>query len=260
MKHRRLLPLFLVVAIAGCQGDKSSATPTDAGSTGTTATTETTGASTGTTGAASTATTGATAEAPKPTDAEVPAELKHDAYHYYGLSNSMPMDLEVKYSSRPDSLTGSQTVSLKSMQDGKPTYIVDRTGRLAELGTQDMVLDKDGLFVTSSSFAKVTGRQIEMPAKLTPGTKWDSTVEVDRPGQQMKIASTYKVVGPQKVKTKAGEREALLITSVGTGTLNGAAVRMESKSWYVRGVGGVKSEVSMSTGGKKEFMTIQETN
>lgn len=244
-----LLPLFVAALLVGC-GQKSATE----GSTTTSGTPTATTASTGSETAG--ATTGTTDPAPV---ADLPQELRHSAFEYYGLENTKPVDMVVEFSTQNQTMTGAQTTSFKEMKDGKAIYTIERTGQLANLGRQEVSLEKDGIYVTDSTIAKVD-HDLEMPSDLAPGKTWTSRTVVDNPGQKMDVKSTFKVVGTQKVKTKVSERDALLITASGEGTINTDKVRMESQSWYVKGLGAVKSIIKTTyPGGRVETVTIQES-
>ncbi len=196
------------------------------------------------------------AETKAPTLAELPAELKHAAFDYYGLANEKPVNMQAVYSSQPQVITGTQTVRLKEMRDGNAIFMIERTGGLAQLGDQEMSLEKDGLYVTQSTIAKVN-HDLELPADVTPGKMWDNKTEVEG---QISLNSKFKVVGVQKVKTKVGDRDALFVTSTGEGTMRGQKVKVTSENWFVKGVGGVKSVLKIAfPGGKTETVTVEET-
>ncbi|MGV3617583.1 MAG: hypothetical protein ACO1SV_19840 [Fimbriimonas sp.] len=246
----RTLPFLLALAAVGCQPEPT-ALKTDPP-----ARQESTGATTGTTASAPTT----SPEAAAPSLDTVPAELKHDGYAYYGLGNTKPMVMEIVDSTQPGrTMTGSQTIKLTEVKDGKAVFDIERTDDLAQLGTQSVTLEKDGIYVTASSVAQVN-HDLELPADVTAGKKWQNTMKVDAPGREVEMKSTFKIEGNRKVKTKVGDREAILITSTGQGTMLGQKVRMESQNWYVKDVGGVKAVIKITYGdGKTRTMTIQET-
>lgn len=196
--------------------------------------------------------------AAKPSLDIIPAELKHEAFAYYGLANSKPMDMEIVDSNNPGTpRTGSQTITFKEMRDGKAIFDLERTGNLTILGSQEVSLEKDGVWVTKSSLADIK-HEMEIPSELTTGKTWNSELKLESANVDLK--NSFKIVGPERVKTKVADRDAILITSTSTGTMQGKKVRIESKTWYVRDVGGVKSVVKIvSADGKTQTMTIQET-
>jgi hypothetical protein len=198
--------------------------------------------------------------AEKPTVDQIPAELKTEAFYYYGLNNTKPMDMEIIDSQAPGQpKTGTQVAVLKEIKDGKAIFDVERTGNLMDLGSQEVTLEKGGVYVTEVAIAQID-HELELPSDLTPGKTWESVLKVDTPGRSVNLKNSFKVVGKQQVKTKVADRDAILITSTGTGTMQNQAVRIESKNWYVRDLGGVKSVINIiPTKGKTRTMTIQET-
>ncbi|RYG31754.1 hypothetical protein EON81_22175 [bacterium] len=251
MNLRSLSPVLLVAFLVGCQAEEPKAVGTPAKGNPVA------------TGNPSTTPTPSGNEAAPPVAGnadEVPAELKTAAYEYYGLGNEMPMDMEVKTTADAGVRTGSQITRFKGMEGGKAVYQIERTGGLTELlGQMEVSLENDGIYVKSASMAKVGEHDIEMPAKLDPGATWEARTVVEQPDRQMNVLVKFTVVGEQSVTTPKGARSALLVTSTGTGTMMTKNVRMDSKSWYVKGVGMVKSELKFTdTSGKASTITIQE--
>lgn len=266
MKRPRLWIAVLALAAAGCNAAKSASSSTEATtkSTTTTATSDTTTGTTSTgtsTGASSNPATTSSLPPAMPLSA-LPDNLKNAAYDYEGLGNDKPMDMEVTTSNSSTVITGSQTVTLTSVKDGKATFHIERTGGLADLeGSEDDQLSSTGIIVTASDLADVGPNYIEMPADLHPGATWPSHTVVSKPGKELDTTGDFKVVGTQPVTTKkASYKDALLVTSTGKGKVQGQPVRMETKSWYVKGVGMVKSQIVMyPEKGQSATITIQET-
>jgi len=192
----------------------------------------------------------------------IPDALKHDGYEYYGLSSQEPVTLEVSSSGIQGIQTGTQSFRFREMKDGAAIFEVERTGNLESLlGNMTLAVEPDGVYVRESSIAKVGDRDVEMPAKLEPGTTWKTTTISEQADKELNIANEFKVVGTEAVKTKVAEYpDALLIQSTGEGTVKGQKVRMETKSWYVKGRGGVRAEVkSTDASGTTTTITIQES-
>jgi hypothetical protein len=190
----------------------------------------------------------------------IPAELKHEAYEYFGLGNEAPVEMQVVVSTDPGVKTGTVTTTLTELKDGKAVFTIDRTGGLMQLGTQKVSLEKDGIYVIESTGAVIDKPQMELSANLNPGSTWKSTLKVDQPGSKMELSTTYTVKGIEKFKSKKGEREGLLVVAKGTGTANGVPITFESREWYVKGVGGVKAVLATKTkDGKGQTITIEES-
>lgn len=242
MNLRPLLPALLASLLIGCQAEEPKTATIK----------QPTGGSTQAPGKAETM-------AP-PTEAasasSIPAEFKHEGYEYYGLGNDQPIDMEVRLTGDSGVRTGSQITRFKSMDNGKAVYSIERTGGLTDLlGQMDVSLDPEGIFVKSSSVAKVGDRDVEMPASLAPGSTWEARTVVEQPGRELNVLVKFKVVGEENITTPVGKRTALRVDSVGDGTLQGKKVRMDSQSWYVKGFGMVKS-ILKYTGANSPASTI----
>lgn len=192
---------------------------------------------------------------------ELPEELKTDAFEYYGLGNTKPVDLERTEEGNPNVVTGSQRFWLKEVKDGKATFVVERTGGFASVGDSELSLESDGLYAMSSTIGKITPHQLELPAKLDVGTQWTSDTKLEQPnGNSLEQKATNKVVRAEKVKTKAGEYDALLVESSGPAKINGESVEMRTKAWFVKGLGAVKMEiVTTPKTGPKQTILIEAT-
>jgi hypothetical protein len=76
----------------------------------------------------------------------------------------------------------------------------------------------------------------------------------------MDVTNDFKVEGVEKLKTKVGEYDALLVTSKGSGTVQGQKLRMETQSWHVKGRGNIKTIMkTFDATNRPNTITIQET-
>ncbi|HJP84156.1 MAG TPA: hypothetical protein VJ835_11710, partial [Fimbriimonadaceae bacterium] len=74
-----------------------------------------------------------------------------------------------------------------------------------------------------------------------------------------------KVVGMKDLKTKSGTRSALLVTSDGTALVSAGSqkqnAKYQTKSWYVKGVGPVRIEISLTAPGKPtQTLIVEQTD
>lgn len=193
---------------------------------------------------------------------QVPENLKGDAFVYYGLSNLTPRKLKIEVTGEnQQTLTGTQTISLKETRKGFPVFLIGRTDSLTVLGTQEVQVEKDGIYSVASSVAKVGTHDLEMPNDLSPGHQWTVHTEVDSEKAKMVNDSTFRVEGIQKIKTPVAEREALLISSTGEGSLGNQKMKTTTQSWYVKNVGEVKTVITTTASdGKVQTFTISEVN
>lgn len=263
MKVWQSSTLLIALLIAGCgQGNSSSPSPTTSPAGPETKASQPQDAPAVTPPKTTDVATNATVptEPAKSTPAPVlPAELKNDAYEYYGLALEKPLNLQITLTAQPgNKLSGTTTTTLKEVKDGKAIFEQHRSGALGDM-TVTLSLEKGGVYVTSISNGTTTPHSMELPAKLTPGLTFKDHSEMEGNGQSIKMDNDEKVVGLTKVKTKLGEYEAMLVTSTGKGTMNGVKMRMDTKSWYVKGRGAVKAEITQyPAGGKPQLTTLEE--
>lgn len=263
------LAVICSLALAGCHtgsapavavspGPSASPSPSVPPATGVTAGTpgptgEPTGAPTG----ASKPASATPVSAPQPAPA-LPDSLKNAAYEYYGLGNGKPMDYEFVGPPSQGIMTGSITTTLKDVKDGAAYFDQVSSGGLAKLGSNELSLDGKGVHVVKSSMEAVEPGNIEFPADVTPGYSWTSHEKTTDPALSADITTKYTIKGQTSVKTKRGTLQALEITSTGEGTNNGEKMRMESESYYVKGVGLVKAVITTKMAdGKSVTMTQQ---
>jgi hypothetical protein len=194
-----------------------------------------------------------------PTSEDIPSELKHDAFRYYGLSNLKSVEMERRGGG--PSISGGRVVRLTGIVDGKALYDIDNTGGLEAMPDEKLSVEKDGIYTVGLSGGTMTpARNLSLPADLTPGKTWPNktTLKMDS-GQTLVADHTYKVVGEQKVKTKAGEFDALLVEAGGPTEQNGMKMQAQMKIWLVKDVGPVKMEMTMNVNGKPVTHIIEAT-
>jgi hypothetical protein len=234
----RYLPLAIFLVLSGC-------TPKDANQVGGTATTP---------GGATANTPGAPGTNDKPLDSTaVPAALKHDGYQYYGLDNAKTLDVTLKAPDLPAE-TGGVAIEWQKVEDGKAHFKIARTGAIAEdLGDNTGMVDSTGVYLTGTSIGTISPEKfLALPADLTPGKTWSLKNKVaHNNGSEIAEDSVYKVEGIRDVKTKTGNQKALLVTSNGTANVSSPGqspvkAKYTTKSWYVKGVGPVRIEISLT--------------
>lgn len=260
MKLRSLtsvsLALALVVSLlAGCDKGGSEASKTPGGTESTKSADETKSPDT----KATPSEADGTKEADKAADpSTIPDAIKGDAYELYGLNVTSPQKFEVTVNKNPPE-EGEQTVTFKGMKDGVAQFSITRTGAFAaSLGDQEMELSDKGLYVTSLTAGTLEEKALELPLHLKPGDSWHSKQKLTTPNATIETDAIYKVKGLEKVKTKAGVYDALLVVATGPIKTGGAEMQMTAKGWYAKGVGAVKSEiVSKSKKGETSRVLIE---
>lgn len=191
---------------------------------------------------------------------EVPAELRNDAYDYYGLGNKAPIDLQM-VSTYGGLQMGTRVTRLVKVANGQATFEIEHTGGLERLGVSTYVLTMAGLYAEKISIGTFTpGNRIEVPARLTPGAKWGGPITLKlNTGQTIKTNLIYQVVGPEKIKTKAGTFDSMLVKATSVGTTNGKKANEAIKIWLVKGVGPVKIEMKQTVGKDSGTSSIEAT-
>ena len=188
---------------------------------------------------------------------DVPAELKNDAFSYYGFGRKRPITLSI--TSGGQTRTGAQDVRLLKNENGQADFEIISTDGLELLGRNVFSLRTDGIRVLESEKSKTDPKEFELPANLNPGQTWSSTQSLEEGSRVMKIVLVQKVVGLRRIKTKVGEYEALVVTGTGKGTLDGKPTTMVTEQNFVRDRGNVKYTIRTTTAGKTETTTVEET-
>ena len=96
-----------------------------------------------------------------------------------------------------------------------------------------------------------------LPATITDGDTW-ATVGSLKQIDPVKIDTTIKIEGREKVTVPAGEFDALVVVETGTIAIEGGTIKVSGKGWYVEGVGAVKRIVDQTDpAGKASNITIE---
>ncbi|MEJ5170454.1 MAG: hypothetical protein WHU10_05655 [Fimbriimonadales bacterium] len=186
----------------------------------------------------------------------VPDDLKKDAFEYYGLGNTKPIKMSLVFSNSTQKMEGEQIVRQVEAKDGVPRFRMERTGGLSSLPVATLQVRPDGLYVESLEGGEVPKPVLELPNGLVPGKKWSTNSEFKLQGRSIKDKSTYEVRGVKKLKTPAGEFDALLIEGSGDLVEDGQKSKAKLRSWYVKGLGALKMEIERVIPGQKEPIRI----
>lgn len=187
--------------------------------------------------------TTAVVEPPK----EVAKDLMTEGGEYYLAKFDEPVKFKMTVDGK-DPKVGNFIYKLKDGAKGQVE--VERDGGLAELGTDKIELRKEGVFGISNSAIEFGKPQMELPADPTAGKTWESDIDVKLQGSPFKMATKYKVIGTEKLKTEAGEFDTLVVEA--TSLLTSETVRNEikAKSWYAKGKGMIRQEATVKQPGK----------
>lgn len=241
-----LLPVFLAVALAGCQNNAPATTKTD----DTTTSSNSTDKPSDTTQVAE----------PRKTDAnDVGPELRHAGYEYYGLGcmDDLVYDLELNGVFEK----GKQTVNYQGLVDGVPTYVINRTGSLSQLGSETLQLKKDGVVLTEASLGKLSEPVIALPADVAVGKTWTVPQKIVRSdGKVLEMTANNKVDKQEKIKVPAGEFDCLHVVTTGTIKFDGKSQPYVADCYYAKTVGTVKLTITSTAEGDKKQTTVVTLN
>ncbi len=181
---------------------------------------------------------------------KVPAELQTDAYRYYGLSNTKPLDMEFTKMPEKSILTGATTARMTKVDKGSATFAVETTGSLHETqGDGTVTLKPDGVWEDTSDKLKVDRPMLALPTGVEKGKSWkvDSTFTLDSRTAHEKM--NFKSEGFKPVTIDKQTHNALYV--VGTGTLTGGSEGpVTIREWFVKDIGMVKMELVQTDKGK----------
>lgn len=186
--------------------------------------------------------------------AKLPADLKGDAFEYYGLGRTEPIKMTVVRGS--DKSPASQNVSLTKVESDAAEFTIISDGALKDLGEVKVKLDKSGIRVVSLKGEAADPDTFELPNGLTKGKSWPFKL----PSSDAKISGVNKVIGTESVKTAVRTyADALVVETTATGTQSGQKIQLKSKQWLVKGRGQVKAEITNVSGKTTTKISMEES-
>jgi hypothetical protein len=185
---------------------------------------------------------------------KIPAELKSDAFDYYGLGRTDPIKMTVTQNGTNEPAT--QTVKLTKIETGRAEFTITNEGGLSKLGEVLVSLDKDGVRIMSVNGQKAEADTFELPTGLTKGKTWPFKL----PGSDQALVGSNVVKGTESVTTAVGTyKDALIVVSTASGKQNGQSVQVSMKNWLVKGRGLVKAEITNVSGKTKQSFSMAES-
>jgi hypothetical protein len=188
--------------------------------------------------------TKATEAAPK----SVPEALKHEAFQYFGLGNPGP----VKYTfvrvegDKPEE--GAQTAELKAVERDSAAFVVRRDGALTALGTEDIVVKPDGVYLVSSTLGSPEKPVLVMPAKLDPGSTWGGDYVLrSSDGSEIKYKGKSKIEKRENVSIGGKSYETVMVSESAELEIAGSKRTVSGKTWFAEGVGVVRMRLEVKT-------------
>ncbi|MDI9638939.1 hypothetical protein QPK87_27965 [Kamptonema cortianum] len=185
-------------------------------------------------------------EAPAPKIEDIPEELKHAGYKYYGLGSSTKMTFSMAVEGSVQE--GTQTSQFAGMSDGKAVFNIVRDGVLATMGNEKYMVNSDGVFITgrgSDEQPEVFAEPVlALPADAKVGATWSTKLTTkDVNGAEVQLNTSEKVVKQEKIKVPAGEFDCIVVSTTGTMTVGGKSGKISGTGWYAAGTGPVKLEI-----------------
>lgn len=178
----------------------------------------------------------------KDDSADLTPELKTSAFEYYGLDNKSAQTYTLQFKGSTEE--GTQQVKYQGMVDGAPTYKIVRTGSLDQLGDETVTVKTDGVHLVQSSMGTLDAPSLALPADVAPGKKWTSKQSItNATNQKTEFTMNYEVTGTEKVTTKAGDFDCLVVKSTGTLSQGGKDTKFTGTVWHAKKVGTVKLEL-----------------
>ena len=186
--------------------------------------------------------------------AKIPADLRGDAFEYYGLSRTDPIKMTVTQSGSSEQ--AEQVVKLAAVDATKAEFTISNTGGLSRLGEVLVSLDKEGIRVVSVNGQKADADTFELPNGLVKGKRWPFKLQ----SGELKLTGSNVVSGTESVTTAVGTyKDALLVISTATGQQGGQKVELKSKQWLVKGRGQIKAEITNVSGKTTQTVTMAES-
>lgn len=184
----------------------------------------------------------------------VPANLKSDAYEFYGLGRTEPIKMSMVQDG--SSTAATQTVRLTKVDKESVQFTISNEGGFQKIGEVVLKLDKEGIRVVTMNGQKADENTFELPNGLVKGKSWPTKMELGG----STFTGTNKVAGTESVTTPVGTyKDALVIVSTAAGTQNGQKVKSTIKLWLVKGRGQVRAEVTNVTGKSTQKISVLES-
>lgn len=181
----------------------------------------------------------------------IPKDLTYPGFEWYGLGSTKPVDFVMQIPSKKETYTGSVAPSFKGVEGAVAKYSITRTGRLSELlGTDEVELRKDGIYMTGNSKSTLDKASLDLPANPKPGFKWKVDNKLTSEGRTQGQNMLCEVVGVVPLKLNGKVIQSLLVKTDGTVELDGVKSKLTAKYWYAKGQGPVKTDIWLTQKGK----------
>lgn len=189
--------------------------------------------------------------------ADIPAELKHAGFDYYGLGHGKPVNMISRVQGQPDK-TGSAELVLVEVKDGKAEFEQTFSGDLGLPPSSKLIVTKDGVYSTALGSAPLENPQLELPADAAPGKSWKLQKPFDAGGSKVTKFDS-KIVGMEKVTVPLGTYDALKVIADVVMEQGSTKRTAKMTAWYAKGMGTVKLSMEVNDGAKTSVQTLLAT-
>ncbi|MBX3096964.1 MAG: hypothetical protein KF812_08885 [Fimbriimonadaceae bacterium] len=198
---------------------------------------------------------------PLPVSVSLPAELLSEGVAYMGADRSQRLVYNL-FQDGKDMGEGTMEIRIVEVKDGMAQVDINRTGSLESMGNESMSIRKDGIYTVSLGLGTIKEPQLQIPADLKVGKKWNSNFEIKAvTGDTTKMVQSSNAAKTESVQVKAGTFDALRVDGTGTitrTTANGekSDTKVATTSWYVKGIGLIKMEITL-TGAAEQKIGVE---
>jgi hypothetical protein len=188
---------------------------------------------------------------------QLAAPLRNEAYQAYGLGN--PATRRYRMTTGGDEASaGTQRAELIAIGPTAARFRVVRAGGLASLGSLEVSLESDGIHLVGSSEGAVQERTLILPARLEPGTRWQSEYVIGADATATRYVGSDVVEGRETVGTPAGTFDAIRVVSDATVASGDTHGTVRTVVWYAPDVGSVRTESETTIAGGATTKVVVE--
>ncbi|MFW5697210.1 MAG: hypothetical protein ACOCX1_01470 [Fimbriimonadaceae bacterium] len=147
---------------------------------------------------------------------------------------------------------GTEELTILSNEDEQAEILFDRQGALQTyIGNDKYRATPEGIYLVSAAVPGLEPQEFDdpvlhVPADLGPGSEWQAEQTFSTSDQTMDATVSYTAEDFEEIETPGGTFDALKVTSVAEGTLNGEPFSADQTFWLVRNLGTVRLEVELS--------------
>lgn len=194
----------------------------------------------------------------EPTNAAIPKELLTDGFRALGAPFEKPIGYKVSGTGVVPS-EGKRTVKISATKDGIKVDLDYGVMMGGQPAGESYSASSKGIYTLKAQGSEIIPPPLFLPARIKLGDSWKSTCTLDNPqnGQKLTLTTSTKILRKEPVTVPLGSFDALVVSESGTLTGKGIKVKTNGTSWFVDGVGMVKTVQSFTNsagpGGPQKF-------